>query len=73
MTDFNVLFAVILRFQDTDIDVLDEKLEEYSEMLGDCISGTYTDCFVAPIAIEEDTDEDVLTILKNFKLVEDEL
>lgn len=71
MNNYDVLFAVILRFEDTDIDTLDKNVEEYSHILGDCINEKFNDCFVAPIAMNEAVD-DIFTVLKNFKIIGDE-
>lgn len=68
MNEYDVLFGVIVRFQDTDMDSLDMNVEEYSERLGDCISEEFPNCFVAPIAFDE-ADDDIFKILRNFKII----
>lgn len=65
MNDFDVLFCVVLRLKDTDIDSLDEKVENHASTIGDCISTVYKDCFVAPLGMEEVGKDDVgLNILR---------
>lgn len=71
MMEFDVLFSVIIRFEDESMDELDKKLEDYSIRLGDCIHNEYSDCFVAPIALDE-AGNDLGEILKNFKIIEEE-
>lgn len=71
MNEYDVLFSVIVRFEDTSMDSLDKKVEDYSEIIGDCISEVYPNCFIAPIAMEE-SDDNIYSILKNFKIIGEE-